>query len=92
MTISPDMRQNAREAKAYDRGSTSAVAVSALAGVVAFIAWAYYIFLAGEGAQPGNATTSTVTLVFALVSTAFCAVFAGVWLLLDTLHAAHTGE
>jgi len=91
MTISPDMRQNAREAKAYDQAATTATAVAAIAGVIAFIAWAFYIFQAG-GSQQATPTVTTTTLVFALVTTAFSAAFAAAWLVLDALHRAHTAE
>jgi hypothetical protein len=91
MTISPDMRQNAREAKAYDAATTTATAVAAIAGGIAFIAWAFYIFQAGEA--PGSTpTVTTTTLVFALVATAFSASFGAAWLVLDALHKAHTAE
>lgn len=91
MAVSSDMRQNAREAKAYDQASTTATAVAAIAGGIAFIAWAYYIFQAG-GAEQSTPTVTTATLVVALVATAFSATFAAAWLVLDALHRAHTAE
>jgi Flp pilus assembly protein CpaB len=91
MTISPDMRQNAREAKAYDQASTTATAVAAIAGGIAVVAWAFYIAQAG-GAEQSTPTVTTATFVVALVATAFSAAFGAAWLVLDALHRAHTAE
>ena len=91
MAVSPDMRQNAREAKAYDQAATTATAVAAIAGCIAFIAWAFSIFQAG-GVDRSTPTVTTATLVVAIVATAFSASFGAAWLVLDALHQAHTTE
>ena len=91
MTISPDMRQNAREAKAYDKASSVAVAVAEIMGGIAFLAWAYVIFQAGDQAQE-SPVAGAATLVVATMATAFCAAFGAAWFVLDALHRAHTGE
>jgi uncharacterized membrane protein len=93
MTVDPGMRRDAREARAYDRGAWTAVVICLATGVVGFVAWVFYLVQLGqEGSDQYSTTVAAVTLVLALVCTVFCAVFAGVGLVLTTLHRARTEE
>ena len=88
MTISAEQSRRAQQARAFDRGARTSVAVSMASGLLAALAW-LFVLLRAVTSTPAS-RVDTFTLAVAVTASVVCAVFVATWLVLQTLQHAET--